>query len=64
MTPSAVGLAPATGVGLAALDGLALGDAAAEAGVADGVAAPPLQATTTTSTNIEAAITRTRAVWT
>jgi hypothetical protein len=56
VTPFAVGSETATGVGLGELDGLALGDAAAEVGVADGVAVPPLHAATTISANSGIAI--------
>jgi hypothetical protein len=62
--PFALGSETATGVGLGGLDGLALGDAAAEVGVADGVTAPPLHAATTMTANNGPVIWRTPAVWT
>jgi hypothetical protein len=43
-----VGSEPGTAVGLAAADGLAVGEAAEDVGVGEGVAVPPLHATATT----------------
>ncbi|MDP9274711.1 MAG: hypothetical protein M3O99_03840 [Chloroflexota bacterium] len=60
-----MGSETATGVGLGGLDGLALGDAAANEGVGELAVAPPVQATAATMiANSGGVIRRTRAVWT